>query len=354
MAFIALFALLAFMHVVELVTAETVFRQCVVQITAMTTDAARIAVLASQHKFSVAVVIEFLFRPCTFIVAGLTFVAVFTFVRIVVAMTRNAAGTQLHVELPFAMTGIAVGCCMRAKQSEMRIARVIEGRLFPAALVVTALTLAPVGAAMHIVDRVARHACRRSLLVALAGVARAATRLLMIAFQREFRRAVIEARFLPAIGVVTTAAALPKCTAMFIDHFVAAITFATRRTNFFSGCVTAPALQFAVFAFQREVGGAVIKIIAIEPDDIGRAPLVIGMTLFTRQRGVVFQLAVKAFFGGDVGTDHIVALHAELILRLLGERYVAFCALSFQFGVALDELSRHQQCFKTQFVAVRR
>jgi len=108
--------------------------------------------------------------------------AVFTFVCVVVAMTCDAFGFQFDVELAFAVTGIARRGRMRALQSEMRIATMIECRFLPTGFIVTALAFIAIAAAMHIVDRMAGNAGGRRIFVAFARMARAAADLLVIPF----------------------------------------------------------------------------------------------------------------------------------------------------------------------------
>lgn len=206
---------------------------------------------------------------------------------------------------------------------------------------------------MHIVAGVTGNAGGRRFLVALGWMTSATTDLLVIAFQRKFCGAVIEAVLFPTARVMATAAALTERATVMIVGLVTAVTIAARRAKFLAGLMTATALQFAVFAFQWEVGRRVIEGVAIETDDIRLTTLVIGVTLFARQRRVVFELAVKALFCRDIRTDHVVTGNAQLILRLLFEGDMAFGALGFQFSVPLDQLARHQQCFKTDFIAVR-
>jgi len=215
----------------------------------------------------------------------------------------------------------AIAACRRVctAQREMRIARVIERRFLPAAFVVTLLTFIAVSAAMHIVQGVARHASLRRIFVALAGMTRTAAGLLMTALQRELRFIVIEARLLPRARIVAGFALLPERTAMAIIGAVAAVTRAVRRTVFFTFLVAARTGKVGVFAFEFEIGGRVIEGIAIETDDIGIATFMVGVALLARQRGLMIEFAVKTALLRDIGRDHIVALHAQLILCLLGE-----------------------------------
>ena len=97
---------------------------------------------------------------------------------------------------------------------------------------------------------------------------------------------------------------------MFIDGFMAAITFAAGGAEFFAALVATHTLQAVVLTFERKIGLLVIKVVAIEPDDIRRAPLVIGMTLLACECGSLPELAVKSFICRNIRCNHIVALHA--------------------------------------------
>ena len=88
----AALALLAFMHIVEAMTAVAGIRQFVVHIAAMARIAGDIDMSAAQRKFCRAVVIEFLLRPRRFVVTRIAALAVLALVHIVGAMTGNAFG----------------------------------------------------------------------------------------------------------------------------------------------------------------------------------------------------------------------------------------------------------------------
>lgn len=96
-----------------------------------------------------------------------------------------------------------------------------------------------------------------------------------------------------------------------------------------------------MLTFEIEIGRGVIKRIAIQTDDIRIATSVIGVALLACQCRLLIELAVKTTFIGNIGSDDIVTFDAELILRLLGKRRVALIAIAFQFGVPLNQLSRH-------------
>ena len=91
-AFVAAFALLTLMHIVETMTANAGVRQFVMHIAAVTGIAGHIDMLALQHEFGRSVVIKFLLRPRTFVMAGFAALAVFAFMHIIGAMTGNALG----------------------------------------------------------------------------------------------------------------------------------------------------------------------------------------------------------------------------------------------------------------------
>jgi len=92
MARIAAFTLLAFMHIVEAMTAVAGIRQFFVHIAAMARIARDIGVLALQHEFGGGIVIEFLLRPRRFVVTRIAALTVLAFVNIVGTMAGHALG----------------------------------------------------------------------------------------------------------------------------------------------------------------------------------------------------------------------------------------------------------------------
>lgn len=148
-------------------------------------------------------------------------------------------------------------------------------------------------------------------------------------------------------------ALLTERTAMTIIRAMTAVARAARNAIFFALLMAARASKIGVLAFEFKISAGVIEGVAIETENVGTATFVIGVALLACQRGLMLELAVKAALIGDIGGDDIVALHAQLILRLLGERGVALAAIVFQFRVRLDQFTRHQQCFEIHIVGIR-
>lgn len=91
-AFFAALALLTFVHIVESMAADAGIRQRIMHIAAVTGIASDICVFSTQHEFRREIVIEFFLRPGRFVVARIAALAIFTFMNIVSAMTRDTFG----------------------------------------------------------------------------------------------------------------------------------------------------------------------------------------------------------------------------------------------------------------------
>ena len=153
---------------------------------------------------------------------------------------------------------------------------------------------------------------------------------------------------------MTSRALLAECALMPIILAMTAVTRTVRGAIFFSLLVTARAGEIGVLAFEFKIGSGMVERVAIEIEDIGITAFMIGVALLARQRGLMLELAVKAAFIGNIGRYHIVALHAQLILRLLGERSVTLVAIVLQFRMPLDQFSGHQQRFEIDIVGTRK
>jgi hypothetical protein len=93
------------------------------------------------------------------------------------------------------------------------------------------------------------------------------------------------------------------------------------------------------------VGGCRVRTAALESDDVGGAPLVLGVadaTLTRRHRGgAAVEAGLRADIRGDVGV--VVTVEAERALRLALERSVALRAFRLELGVRLRERAWHHQ-----------
>lgn len=179
--------------------------------------------------------IEFRIFPLLFVVALLTFGAIFRFMNIVAAMAIDARRTQFHLELTLLVTAVAGGIGVTAAQRKMGIAVVIKINGFPGFFIVATLALIAVLATMHIVDGVTGDAGLRCVLEALRGMAGGTINRLMGTLQRKCCFVVIEAGLAPLRGGMAALALLAQPTAVRIRFFVTPKTGTRRLAKFLAG-----------------------------------------------------------------------------------------------------------------------
>jgi hypothetical protein len=110
--------------------------------------------------------------------------------------------------------------------------------------------------------------------------------------------------------------------------------------------MTAAALRRFVPIAQFEIRKGVIESLAIELDNIGVSPLVIGMTVGAVLLGRIRLPPVKSFMRQPIRGNFFVARQAEACLRLSRKGLVAIATVLFEFGVSADERTRVDQLLK--------
>jgi hypothetical protein len=110
-------------------------------------------------------------------------------------------------------------------------------------------------------------------------------------------------------------------------------------TVLFAGNVAFHTLCFLMFTVQGKVGFAVIKILLVDRSHLCISPFVIGMASPT---GRIRQSAVKSIFSAYVGTNVLVAAHAQTILGFAVKPDVALLAFFLDLGVSGNDFAwRH-------------
>ena len=107
--------------------------------------------------------------------------------------------------------------------------------------------------------------------------------------------------------------------------------------------VAALAGNAAVCAGKGEVREIVGEERAVETDDVAVAPLMVGVTADAAKYVNSGLSTVKACTRRNVGGHALVAVGAEPTLCLPVQSDVAIATVRFQIGVALDQISRHEQ-----------
>jgi hypothetical protein len=107
--------------------------------------------------------------------------------------------------------------------------------------------------------------------------------------------------------------------------------------------VTFAAFRFSVFALERVIRQLVVKLLFIQHDYPGLAPLVFRMA---GTAGLLLDPPVITLLLRHVLSDVLVAVPAQPVLPFPLETNVAVRTLPFRLGMALDDLARHQHAFQ--------
>jgi hypothetical protein len=127
---------------------------------------------------------------------------------------------------------------------------------------------------------------------------------------------------------------------MYIIILVAIDTLARRLPKLFFRLVAAVAIHHTVLAGQTKIRLCMIEAIPVEIDDIGIPPLVVcvtGLAVFAAGLGM---LSVKPLLSLDIVIHLFMAIPAQLVLRYITQPNMTLPAVTLQFPVALDQLSR--------------
>ena len=96
-------------------------------------------------------------------------------------------------------------------------------------------------------------------------------------------------------------------------------------------------------AGEQEIRHRVIERLAIEPDDVGLAALVVGMAIATFLARHLRLPAMKSRMRQPVGGDLLMAGEAQPALRLARKRDVALQAILLELGMPGHERPRRDQ-----------
>jgi len=296
---------------------------------------------ATQREFRALAVVEADLRPFPGSVAIAAGRAEATRVDVFAGVTSRAVLRQLALSGGLAMAGDAGRFRVRADQRESALTLVVELVLPPDPSRMTVRALAPESTVMGVVDRMARDAVPRRVLVAAARVTAAAGRRLVGARERVVGLVVIETRRLPRQLVVTLPAVFGQGSVMSVVVAVAADAVEWCIAPRDVGDVARSAARALVGAEQGVVRLCVIEGGFGEPPDVCIASAMIPVTraALARRREGMFR--VEAFPCREIGRDLFVAVEAERALRVRLERLMAGRALRFVLRMRFDERPRH-------------
>ena len=156
----------------------------------------------------------------------------------------------------------------------------------------------------------------------------------------------VEAAGLPSLDAMALITGLAQAFLMRIVLVVAVIAYRGRVTVLGVLLMAAGAGQSQMRAFQGEIGLVVVKSVRVEMHDITVASYMFGMAGLARQFLDALNAAVKSSLFLDIRGNLLMAIEAKILLRVLAEWFMALFALRFIFGVGINYLARHDQCFQ--------
>jgi len=135
------------------------------------------------------------------------------------------------------------------------------------------------------------------------------------------------------------------CLAMDVVRFMAGKALGLCLTMFRARFMTIRTGCLRVLAEQCEVRYIVVKIGLVELHDIGIPAFMIRVAVGTGFATGPAIKAVKTGFRFDVCADVLVTVHAQRTLFRALESLVTVTALGLEFGMTLDDVTGHDQCF---------
>jgi hypothetical protein len=304
--------------------------------------------MAPDQRKSSDVVIEGLYlTPTGLAVALLTAVAKLPFVPIILAVTRHTGRRQLVAIEIAGVARIALDLRVRGSQWKFRRLVMIEANRAPLVLVVAGLAFGAVSSGVNILNPVAIDAYGANPFVAFANMARGAEDGAMCTLERELGLVMIE-RFdtLPCRLDVAIVTCLSKAPFVRIARLMTIEAASGRAAKFYCLRVTADAQHGFVSVAQFEIRKCVIECFAIELNDVGISPLMIGVTTGAFLLHCLRLTPMKSLTRLTIRGNFFVACKAETRLRFSRERFVAVAAVLLEFGVSVDNRTRDDKLFE--------
>lgn len=193
-----------------------------------------------------------------------------------------------------------------------------------------------------------RHTLGRRALVAIAGMATHALHFRVLVAERKARLAVIELGVQPGNAAMTSGAVR---TQLPLVRLVLLVTGHTGRRGFailLAGLMTACASHRQMRIAQWKIRALMIELFGNELDDIGVAPLVLGVATLTLQRGSIRQTSVKSGLFLHVVGNILVTVQTQAGLADFIGAVVTAGTGAFQLGMRATHLAGHQQGFNAR------
>jgi len=197
---------------------------------------------------------------------------------------------------------------------------------------------------VNVVQGVAARALGLRLLVDLPCVAGFAAQPLMATQQGEIAGVLmIESGFTPALHAVAGGAIAAEIAFVRLVSIVAAGAFRLGLAEFFLRVVAILTRQDCVPPVQGKAGQRVIERFGNQPDDVSGAAFVLRVAAAARGARQSIVMAVKSLALSHISGDVLVTVQAQAFLRLLAEGRMTGTALFFDFGMTLNNRTRHHQ-----------
>ena len=253
--------------------------------------------------------------PARLLVTLLAPRAELTFVGIGLAVAARTIGRQLVAVEISRMARIAFDGRVLAAQRKLGRFIVIEADRRPLRRGMAGFAFLSVTARMLVLLGMTTRAGHPNVLVALSGMASAASDRLVSANEDETGLVMIEGFGLPPCFLVVAILA-ERAQAPFVrlGLFVTIDAAARRLAERFIGLVAARARSGFVGAIELKVRQRVIEGFAIEPDDVGRAALVVGVTVLAVALQRIFIASVEAALPLPIAGDVFMAFEAQFRL----------------------------------------
>ncbi len=301
-----------------------------------------VVMLAAQREAGYAMV-KPRFFPAALDVAIATLLAQRILVLVVFLVARHTGRLQL-VTVRVASVAIgATGLPVLAAQPVFRVAVVVEQNAIPRLGVVAGLTFFAKAAFVLVVCSVTRHARHGRVLEDIALVAILALRFGVLVFKFEIRRVMVELRFFPVELGMAVRALRAQLALVLVVLPVARNAGALRAAVRLACCVTFAAFRFRVLTLEQVIRQLVVKFLFVQHDN----PCVTSFVLcMAGSAGLLLDAPVIALPLRYVLTHVLVAVTASLVLSFAVKANVARFAFVFGFGMATNDLARHQHAFQ--------
>jgi hypothetical protein len=270
-----------------------------------------------QRKSSDVVIEGFYLTPTSLAVALFTAAAKLPFVSIILAVAGYAGCRQLVAIEIAGVAHIALDLRVRGSQWKFRRLVMIEANRAPLVLVVAGLAFGSISSGVNILNPVAIDARGANPLVAFANMARGAEDGAMCALERELGLVMIE-RFdtLPSRLDVAIVTCLSKAPFVRIARLMTIEAASGRVAEFYRLGVAAAALHGFVSVAELKIRKCVIEGFAIELNDVGVSPLMIGVTTRAFLLRCLRLTPMKSLTRLTIRGSFFVACNAETRLRL--------------------------------------